>query len=360
MPPGSESWDPLARAQWLEMTTLLPGYILASQGDRMLMANSVEGRFPFLDRDVVELANGLPSRHKLLWSRREAHAQAGLRGPGPGGDPPPPQAALPGTRRRQLLLRPAAGVAARGHLAGGPRGCGGLRPGPGRRPVRQVRRAPGGRAWATPTTCACSPCCPPSSSISSSSSTTVPGPGTTPRRSRCWSSTWSPARGAPHDDHHDVRPRQPRDRRSGRGGPDQRGVDRLPGQVHAQGCGGRALRRHRQQRHGRPVRRGARQRSGSSACSCPSASPRPRRLAPRPDAGRLAWASSPCSRTSRRSLDAVGCYRRRDDAIRMVFPEYGPGLQVEDRAAQRDRRRQLPPLLGRRPGARRHASRRTG
>ena len=65
MPEGSESWDPLARAQWLEMTTLLPGYILASQGDRMLMANSVEGRFPFLDRDVVELANRLPARHKL-------------------------------------------------------------------------------------------------------------------------------------------------------------------------------------------------------------------------------------------------------------------------------------------------------
>ena len=65
MPAGSELWDPLARAQWLEMTTLLPGYILASQGDRMLMANSVEGRFPFLDRDVVELANGLPARHKL-------------------------------------------------------------------------------------------------------------------------------------------------------------------------------------------------------------------------------------------------------------------------------------------------------
>jgi asparagine synthase (glutamine-hydrolysing) len=65
MPAGSEDWDPLARAQWLEMTTLLPGYVLASQGDRMLMAHSVEGRFPFLDRDVIELANTLPARHKL-------------------------------------------------------------------------------------------------------------------------------------------------------------------------------------------------------------------------------------------------------------------------------------------------------
>lgn len=66
MPGGSEDWDPLSRAQWFEMKTLLPGYILASQGDRMLMANSVEGRFPFLDRDVVELANALPARHKLF------------------------------------------------------------------------------------------------------------------------------------------------------------------------------------------------------------------------------------------------------------------------------------------------------
>jgi asparagine synthase (glutamine-hydrolysing) len=66
MPADSGDWDPLSRAQWLEMTTLLPGYILAPQGDRMLMANSVEGRFPFLGRDVVEFASTLPARHKLL------------------------------------------------------------------------------------------------------------------------------------------------------------------------------------------------------------------------------------------------------------------------------------------------------
>ena len=66
MPPESEDWDPLSRGQWLEMTTLLAGYILASQGDRMLMANSVEGRFPFLDREVVDFAATVPAHHKLF------------------------------------------------------------------------------------------------------------------------------------------------------------------------------------------------------------------------------------------------------------------------------------------------------
>jgi asparagine synthase (glutamine-hydrolysing) len=31
----------------------------------MLMAHSVEGRFPFLDKDVIELANSLPPAYKL-------------------------------------------------------------------------------------------------------------------------------------------------------------------------------------------------------------------------------------------------------------------------------------------------------
>jgi len=66
LPDGHQEWDPVCRAQWLEMVTLLSGYILSAQGDRMLMANSVEGRFPFLDYRFVEFANQLPSRHKLL------------------------------------------------------------------------------------------------------------------------------------------------------------------------------------------------------------------------------------------------------------------------------------------------------
>jgi asparagine synthase (glutamine-hydrolysing) len=58
-------WDPLARDQYLEIRTLLSGYLLSSQGDRMAMAASVEGRFPFLDREVVALANSLPADYKL-------------------------------------------------------------------------------------------------------------------------------------------------------------------------------------------------------------------------------------------------------------------------------------------------------
>jgi asparagine synthase (glutamine-hydrolysing) len=55
----------LARDQYVEAQTLLTGYLLSSQGDRVAMANSIEGRFPFLDHTVIEFANALPARLKL-------------------------------------------------------------------------------------------------------------------------------------------------------------------------------------------------------------------------------------------------------------------------------------------------------
>ncbi|MFZ5523329.1 MAG: asparagine synthase (glutamine-hydrolyzing) [Pseudomonadota bacterium] len=58
-------WSHLAQDQHLEIRTLLSGYLLSSQGDRMLMGHSVEGRFPFLDKDVVTLADSLPAAYKL-------------------------------------------------------------------------------------------------------------------------------------------------------------------------------------------------------------------------------------------------------------------------------------------------------
>jgi asparagine synthase (glutamine-hydrolysing) len=66
LPQHHMGWESLSRSQWLEMKTLLSGYILAAQGDRMLMGNSVEGRFPFLDRDVVSFSNNLKARYKLM------------------------------------------------------------------------------------------------------------------------------------------------------------------------------------------------------------------------------------------------------------------------------------------------------
>jgi asparagine synthase (glutamine-hydrolysing) len=64
--PGAfSSWGPLERSQYLEAAIFLPSYLLSSQGDRMMMAHSVEGRFPFLDHRVVEFCNHLPARLKL-------------------------------------------------------------------------------------------------------------------------------------------------------------------------------------------------------------------------------------------------------------------------------------------------------
>ncbi len=58
-------WSHLAQDQHIEIRTLLSGYLLSSQGDRMLLAHSVEGRFPFLDKELMELADALPASHKL-------------------------------------------------------------------------------------------------------------------------------------------------------------------------------------------------------------------------------------------------------------------------------------------------------
>jgi len=65
LPEAFDRWSPLAKDQYLEVRTLLSGYLLSSQGDRMLMAHSVEGRFPFLDRQVAALAESLPPAYKL-------------------------------------------------------------------------------------------------------------------------------------------------------------------------------------------------------------------------------------------------------------------------------------------------------
>jgi asparagine synthase (glutamine-hydrolysing) len=51
--------SPVQKAQWLEFKTLLSGYLLSTQGERMGLANGVENRCPFLDPNVVELASAM-------------------------------------------------------------------------------------------------------------------------------------------------------------------------------------------------------------------------------------------------------------------------------------------------------------
>jgi asparagine synthase (glutamine-hydrolysing) len=64
-PPQFADWDSLAQAQYLEISTFLSQYLLSSQGDRVAMAHSVEGRFPFLDYRVVDFCCRLPAHFKL-------------------------------------------------------------------------------------------------------------------------------------------------------------------------------------------------------------------------------------------------------------------------------------------------------
>ncbi|MCU0546653.1 MAG: asparagine synthase (glutamine-hydrolyzing) [Oscillatoriaceae cyanobacterium Prado104] len=65
LPSNFKNWSSLAQAQYLEIVTFMSPYLLSSQGDRVAMANSVEGRFPFLDYRVVEFCNRLPANLKL-------------------------------------------------------------------------------------------------------------------------------------------------------------------------------------------------------------------------------------------------------------------------------------------------------
>jgi asparagine synthase (glutamine-hydrolysing) len=65
LPANFEIWSDLAKSQFLETNIFMSGYLLSSQGDRMSMGNSVEGRYPFLDHRVIEFCSKLPDNFKL-------------------------------------------------------------------------------------------------------------------------------------------------------------------------------------------------------------------------------------------------------------------------------------------------------
>jgi asparagine synthase (glutamine-hydrolysing) len=65
LPNDFGGWTNLQQHQYLEMKTLLSGYLLSSQGDRISLSQSVEGRYPFLDHELVDFAFSLPDSFKM-------------------------------------------------------------------------------------------------------------------------------------------------------------------------------------------------------------------------------------------------------------------------------------------------------
>lgn len=65
LPDQFSNWSDLAKSQFLETNIFMSGYLLSSQGDRVAMGNSVEGRYPFLDYRLIEFCSSLPDRYKL-------------------------------------------------------------------------------------------------------------------------------------------------------------------------------------------------------------------------------------------------------------------------------------------------------
>jgi asparagine synthase (glutamine-hydrolysing) len=63
-----EGRDPVHKSMYLWAKSYLPNFVLTTLGDRMEMANSIEGRVPLLDHHVVELACQLPVWMKVRGS----------------------------------------------------------------------------------------------------------------------------------------------------------------------------------------------------------------------------------------------------------------------------------------------------
>lgn len=60
-----EGVHPVDRRSYLDLKVRLADHLLSDHSDRMLMANSVEGRFPFLDIELVKFASSIPPELKL-------------------------------------------------------------------------------------------------------------------------------------------------------------------------------------------------------------------------------------------------------------------------------------------------------
>ncbi len=65
LPSDLHRWHPFNRQMYFGARVMLPGHLLASKGDRIGMHSSVEGRYAFLDEDVITYMAGLHPRWKL-------------------------------------------------------------------------------------------------------------------------------------------------------------------------------------------------------------------------------------------------------------------------------------------------------
>ena len=148
LPERYESFSALGKAQYLEITTFLEGYLLHSQGDRMLMGHSIEGRFPFLDYRVAELAARLPDRMRLRGLEEKHVLRLGDGAAAATGGVLAHEAAVPRTDRSGVHRPRGARVRARASRPGSTGGRGRLLTRRGRprgREVRGGRLGPGGR-----------------------------------------------------------------------------------------------------------------------------------------------------------------------------------------------------------------------
>ena len=57
--------DPIHRRSYIDFKLRLSDHLLGDHGDRMVLANSVEGRYPFLDQEFVEFVKKVPPYLKL-------------------------------------------------------------------------------------------------------------------------------------------------------------------------------------------------------------------------------------------------------------------------------------------------------
>ena len=63
--PRMTRWNPLNQSLYVGYKVLLAGHMLITKADRIMMRSSVEGRYPFLDEEVIDFCAGLAPEYKV-------------------------------------------------------------------------------------------------------------------------------------------------------------------------------------------------------------------------------------------------------------------------------------------------------